>query len=328
MKPLFAACVVLALAAAGWAVEDTTNPRLQPGGAPLTLEGRKREYASLQKELEASRPGQDSPPEEILAYLELAIEKYGKFARDNPQTAEGFEAASTVAVLLAQTRHPQALQFAELATATAPAAGVDLKRVAACWVLVVLGRVQKEDIAGARVALKKIELLDKDAYAQLGPRVDAAENEITASRAAAERLQPGKEPFAIEAKDVAGKDVSLAALKGKVVMIDFWAPWCGPCMEQMPNLVKLYKEQQAQGLEIVGVSLDKDEESLQGAVQERGITWPILSEHTIQNSIARQWGIRAIPSTYVLDRKGIIRHVNLRGAKLNEAVIKLLEEKP
>lgn len=299
------------------------------GPAKLDPEARHNEYAALQKEMEAARPANDATQEEVLAYVELASEKYGKFARENPQTAEGFEAASSLAMLLAQSGHKDALKHAELALATAPKAGVDVKRVAVCWALLATGRLQKEDAAGAREALKHIEPLDKQMYTQLAAQLDEVEKQLAAIKEAALKLQPGKEPFPIEEQDTTGKPVSLAALKGKVVVIDFWAPWCGPCMAEMPALVQLYQEQHAQGLEIIGVSLDKDAGSLEAAVAEHSIPWAIISDHKGgQNALARKWGIRSIPATFVLDRKGLIRHLDLRGAQLAQAVAKLLGEKP
>jgi len=307
--------------AAAWAGEEPPKA--------LSPEARKNEYAALQKELEASRPIQGATREEALAYVELAVDKYAKFARDNPQSAEGFEAALTLATLLSQIGHKDALKSAELAIAAAPKAGVDVKRIALCWAMVAFGRLQKEDAAGAREALGKIKPLDAEIYKQLVGQFDEAEKQLAAAREATARLQPGKEPFPIEGQDTAGKAVSLAGFKGKVVVVDFWASWCEPCMQEMPGLVKLYKEQHARGLEVLGISLDKDEESLQNAVQEQGIAWPVIFDSAGgQHPIAGKWAIRSIPATFVLDRKGIIRHVNLRGEELAQAVAKLLEEKP
>jgi thiol-disulfide isomerase/thioredoxin len=296
--------------------------------AEEVVEARKREYASIQKELEAARPATDPTREEVMAYIELAMEKFGKFSKDNPKTAEGFEAGSTLASLLAQVRHQDALKFAELAANSAPDAGVDVKRVAMCWALVADGKLQKSDAAGAEAALEKVKPLDPQIYEQLIKQFSQAKQQMSEQRESAERLQVGKEPFAIVDTDFSGNPFSLAGLKGKVVIIDFWAPWCGPCMQEMPALIELYKKEKKNGLEIVGISLDKGEESLKSTITETGITWPVLSDHKgWQSAIAKKWGIRSIPATYILDRKGLIRHTSLRGEELADAVAKLLQEK-
>lgn len=294
-------------------------------------ETRKREYESVQKELEAARPMQGATNEEVMTYLELAKENYGKFARSNPRTAEGFEAASLLAELLTQTHDPEALTYSELAVTTAPKAGVDVKRVAMCWALVADGRLQKQpqpDVAGAKAAIESIQELDKNLYDQFSLQLNAVLKQMDAQREASEKLQPGNEPYEIEGKDLNGKDFSLAALKGKVVIIDFWATWCGPCMKEMPSVLALYTEKKSEGLEIVGISLDKDAKELKTTIEEKGIAWPILADMKgWQNETAQKWGVRSIPQTFVLDRKGVIRHIGLRGKALDAAVTKLLGEK-
>ena len=309
--------------------EEVSDKRSVRTGSGLSAEARKTRFESLQKELEASRPDVSPTREQVMAYLELAMDSYGTFARDNPQTAEGFEAASSVAAMLSQTRHPQAQQYAELAGNSAPTAGVDVKRVAVCWAMVADARLQQQDSTGARAALEKIKALDQEMYKQFSEQLNAAERQMAAKLQASEALQPGKKPFAIEEIGMDGKEVSLSAMKGKVVIIDFWAPWCGPCMNEMPNLTRLYKQQHANGLEILGVSLDNNEGELRAAVKENAMSWKIISDHGgWQNVIAKKWGVDSIPRTYVLDRKGIIRYVGLGGEQLTDAVSQLLNEKP
>jgi peroxiredoxin len=319
---LFFSWVILAASITFGAEEDDDTPHLK-------TEARKRQFSSLQKELETARPESDVTEEQVMAYLELVKDGYGKFARENPRTAEGFEAASIAATMLSQARHPDALTFAELAVKNAPEAGIDKGRVALCWAMIADGRLQRQDMKGAQEAVKQIEPLNKEMYDQLSAQLDEANRHIAALAEAANKLQPGKEPYDIEATDTGGNRISLAALKGKVVVIDFWAPWCGPCMEEMPSLSKLYQKLHASGLEIVGISLDRNEEELAAAAEQHGIKWPIVSDHNAWNNpIARKWGVRSIPATYVIDRRGIIRHVNLRGEKLSEAVEQLFNLKP
>jgi len=267
-----------------------------------------------------------------MAFLDLAMDGYGKFAKAYTKTAEGFEAAASLADLLTQVGHPDALKYSELAVETAPAAGVDLKRIGLCWAFIATGKLRTGDGAGAKAAIEKVKDLDKDMYTQFAAQLDTALKQIEAirqaQREAEAQLQPGKTPFPIEETDIKGEKFSLSALKGKVVIIDFWAPWCAPCIKEMPALAKLYKEYKDKGLAIVGISLDKSADQLQQSIEDNAITWPVLSDNAgPQNAIAQKWNVRAIPKTFVLDRKGVIRHIDLRGQDLADAVAKLIEEK-
>jgi len=124
--------------------------------------------------------------------------------------------------------------------------------------------------------------------------------------------------------DLNGKTVDVAALKGKVVLVDFWATWCGPCVGEVPHLLDAYKQHHDQGFEIVGISLDKDKESLLGFIEKNGMTWPQYLDE--DRSVRDRFQVRGIPTMYLLDREGVLRHVGLRGKSLGMAVAELCSQ--
>jgi thiol-disulfide isomerase/thioredoxin len=124
-----------------------------------------------------------------------------------------------------------------------------------------------------------------------------------------------------------GKDISLSDYvgKGKYVLIDFWASWCGPCRSENPNVVALYKEYKNRDFEIVGVSLDEDREAWIKGIKDDGITWPQMSDLREWDSEATvKYSIRGIPFTVLLDKAGKVIDVNLRGAKLKDRLKTLM----
>ncbi len=131
----------------------------------------------------------------------------------------------------------------------------------------------------------------------------------------------------IKAKTPEGNELSVGevAAKAKVLLIDFWASWCGPCRGEMPNVKAAYEQYHAQGFEIIGVSLDKDVNAWKQAIVELGITWPQISDLKGWDCEgASLYGVRAIPAT-VLIKDGKIVARDLRGDKLAEIVGELLK---
>jgi peroxiredoxin len=123
-----------------------------------------------------------------------------------------------------------------------------------------------------------------------------------------------------------GKMIKLSSLKGKYVMIDFWAAWCKPCRAENPNVVRMYNQYKDKGFEVFGVSLDRTREDWVKAIEVDGLTWPQVSDLNYFNSAAATlYQIDAIPATYLLDPEGKIIAKDLRGASLEAKLAELFD---
>jgi peroxiredoxin len=125
--------------------------------------------------------------------------------------------------------------------------------------------------------------------------------------------------------DPAGNPVQLSSLRGKFVLIDFWASWCGPCRQENPNVVRMYDKFKDKGFSIYGVSLDKEANAWKAAIKKDNLTWLHGSDLKFWNSaVAQTYGVSAIPATYLLDKEGKVIAKNLRGAALEAKLAELL----
>lgn len=130
-------------------------------------------------------------------------------------------------------------------------------------------------------------------------------------------------------KTPTGEDLALSSLRGKVVLIDFWASWCGPCRRENPNVRKLYRRFHYKGFEILGVSLDNDGNRWKGAIQADSLTWPHVSDlRGWQSSAAQLYQVSSIPQTYLIDKDGRIMAKGLRGPELEMVLAKIFADQP
>jgi outer membrane lipoprotein-sorting protein/peroxiredoxin len=144
------------------------------------------------------------------------------------------------------------------------------------------------------------------------------------------RLKVGARPIALSGTDLSGKSLSLDQYKGKVVLVDFWATWCGPCVGEMPNVIAAYNKFKGQGFDIVGVSLDQpgDRAKLTEFIAKHRMPWrQIYDGKGWEAALAKAYGVRAIPFTMLVGRDGTIVALNPRGPELEPAIRTALAKK-
>ncbi len=126
-------------------------------------------------------------------------------------------------------------------------------------------------------------------------------------------------------KDTMGRDIQLEEFRGQLLLVDFWASWCGPCRKENPNLVKAYAKYHEQGFEILGVSMDTDRNNWIKAIHEDKLVWPQVSDlKGWGNAAGKLYAVGSIPSSVLLDKDGIIIAKDLRGDALDQKLEELL----
>lgn len=143
------------------------------------------------------------------------------------------------------------------------------------------------------------------------------------------KVKVGEKYIDFTMKDPKDKEISLSQFAGKdnVVLVDFWASWCGPCVRELPNLVALYAKYKEKGFEIVGVSLDNDKEKWTNMIKSANMTWPQMSEiQGWETSVVDTYAFRYIPYTVLIDKEGTIIARDLRGEDLEKKLAEIFGE--
>ena len=173
-----------------------------------------------------------------------------------------------------------------------------------------------EDAKEKKAILTELVAL-KDA--KFAPIVNRAKGQL-------KKIEALGKPVAIKFKALDGREVDLTKMKGKVVLIDFWATWCGPCVAEIPNVKKSYAKLHKKGFEIIGISLDSSEQKLNDFVNKNAMSWPqYFDGKGWSNKLAKEYGISSIPAMWLLDKKGNLVDTNARN-NLDSKIEKLLSE--
>jgi peroxiredoxin len=136
----------------------------------------------------------------------------------------------------------------------------------------------------------------------------------------------GKEAPEFILPDTKGKMVSLSSFKGKYILLDFWASWCGPCRQESPTVVKAYQKFKGDKFDILSVSLDDDKEKWLNAIAKDHLTWTHVSDlKAWESSVVRLYQVEGIPATFLLDPKGVVIARDLRGPALENTLQELLK---
>jgi peroxiredoxin len=147
------------------------------------------------------------------------------------------------------------------------------------------------------------------------------------AKATLQKLDIVGKPLELSFTAIDGKKVDIADYKGKVVLVDFWATWCGPCIAELPNVMKTYEKFHDKGFEIIGISLDQRKERLEAFIAEKKMTWPQQFDGKgWENEVSRKFGIDSIPATFLVDKEGKVARLDLRGDALEKAVEELLNK--
>ncbi len=187
-----------------------------------------------------------------------------------------------------------------------------------------------ERVYAAPLSLQRREKLADKGVPQLPPRTAAGQTPPVDPTAPKRRGTTTAKTFReFSGTDLDGAKVAVKDYRGKVLLIDYWATWCGPCIREMPNVVSCYDKYRDRGFEVLGVSLDRagTEQHVRNVAKKLGMKWKHVYDGKGWGAdAARLNNVRSIPATYLIDATGKVRHTNLRGKRLEKRVAELIAE--
>ena len=296
-----------------------TKPTLPAGSSSEEV------YTKLTAEIEADAKNVSGTPEQQMRTFEQIAAKLELFRSKYPKSPEALDAAFQLGAMRAGMQQwAQTQKYLEEFVAGAGSDPQHKEKLAYShfYLAEAYKNGGKYDKAEGEY---KIVLRD---YSAVNQRLTAYVQTSLAGLDSEKKLAIGGEPIHFDVKSISGQKLSPAAYKGKVLLIDFWATWCGPCVAEMPNVKSVYAKYHGKGFEIVGISLDQSRDKLDTYLQRQDIKWPQYFDGKYwNNDIAVSYGVKSIPATFLVDKKGKIRYKSLRGKQLEQAVAELLNEK-
>lgn len=281
-----------------WALDDFRKADKQDGGHCLACQKQMIKYGVRLGDWKAA---------------ELAAEELLNEARDNKETALGHYQYAQVLLVEASQKHKEDVYTHAHEEAAKAVASYSNFPEAILLDGKALANLRQDDAAKAQFE-RFLKMRSPDS-----PDYRRAQRFISQPELARARMAP---PFAVTTAD--GERISMDDLQGKVVLLDFWATWCGPCREALPHIKQVAKKFQGEPLVVLSISLDTDEQKWKNFITKNEMTWPQYFDRGFTGPIARMFSVNAIPHTFTIDADGVLQDEHIGDASIEGKLKKLV----